>query len=359
MGQVPWKRSVRYDDPSGAWAAAGSRGVRVFRKVRAQGSCVRSPARLSGNKSVCPTREISCVRATRELVCPGQARVSVCPGRRKNSDARTRVSGRQVRPGGKSVCPTLGLDSGADSGARFVRVSGPGSSEVRSCVRTRESSCVRARLTQGPGSFREFVRVSGPVRPRVSGPGSSACPGRRKGGKSVCPGRRKGGKSVCPTLGLTQGPGSFVRFVRLSGLARARVSGPVRPTLGLDSGADSGARFVRVSGPGSSGPGSSVCPGQVRARFVGDDAVWRSVGAERAGASRRGFREDGLRRSARGAAFRSRRLAGPAGTRCPRRCRRRLRPCPRPRNRARGLGGCSPGSGTGRAYSTDPAARCP
>ena len=105
---------------------------------------------------------------------------------------------------------------------------------------------------------------------------------------SVCPGRRKGGKSVCPTLGLTQGPGSFVRFVRPC--VRAARCRPVRVS---DSGADSGARFVRevrsvcpgqvrlsglararVSGPGvrlwgstlglTQGPGSFVCPGQVR-----------------------------------------------------------------------------------------------
>ena len=221
MGQVPWKRSVRYDDPSGAWAAAGSRGVRVSRKVRVSGVRHVCPAtspsvRLARSRVFGP-RESSCVRAklvcpcvradvcparfvcpesgtsvrgqvqvrlsdssvSQVVVCPGRRKGSVCPGADSGASSCVRVSGptqELVCPGGKSVCPTLGLDSGADSGARFVRVSEPGS--------------------------------------------------------SVCPGRRKGGKSVCPTLGLTQGPGSFVRFVRLSGLARARVSGPVRPTLG-------------------------------------------------------------------------------------------------------------------------------
>ena len=183
------------------WRLAGRRVPRG--SCVPQGSCVRSPARLSDNKSVCPTRESS------------RARVSG-PARLVRAHARARVSGpvrprelvcpgQFVRGPGSFVCPGQ-LVSCVRAGAR-ARVSGPG------------WSCVRARLVVCPG----------PVRPCVRATRELVCPGQ---------------------------------FVRVSGPAQELVC----PSL--------------VSEPGWS------C---VRARLVGDDAVWRSVGAERAGASRRAF----------------------------------------------------------------------
>ena len=120
-------------------------------RVSGPSSCVRVSGPVCPARFVCPesgtsVRQQVRLSDSRDLVCSGHARARV-----SGPSSCVRVSGptqELVCPGGKSVCPTLGLDSGADSGARFVRVSGPGSSvsQVRPCVRAgarAASPCVR------------------------------------------------------------------------------------------------------------------------------------------------------------------------------------------------------------------------
>ena len=94
----------------------------------------------------------------------------------------------------------------------------------------------------------QFVRLWGSTLGLTQGPGSFVCPGQVRREVLVCPGQASDSGA---RLWLTQGPGSFV------------CPGQVR------------ARFVCLVCPGQvrvSGPGSFVCPGQVRscvrARFV-------------------------------------------------------------------------------------------